>query len=98
MKTTKHGLVEITEIGNGDVQFRLGKKIAFGTYEDADTYAVVHGPTQHEVDSISAELDNPTPSPRRCTSCGAELGADWDLATVHIDREEGITCGGKIEG
>lgn len=34
--------------------------------------------------------------PRHCTSCGAELGHEWDRATVHIDRENGITCGGKI--
>jgi len=34
--------------------------------------------------------------PRHCASCGEELGSDWDRATVHIDPEEGISCGGKI--
>jgi len=34
--------------------------------------------------------------PRHCASCGDELGSDWDRATVHIDPEDGISCGGKI--
>ena len=33
---------------------------------------------------------------RKCASCGEIVGSDWDQATVHLDRDNGITCGGKL--
>ena len=43
-----------------------------------------------------ADEQRPVNMFRRCVSCGEELGRDWERATVHLDRENGITCGGKI--
>jgi hypothetical protein len=36
------------------------------------------------------------PNARHCMSCGAELDAEWDNATVHIDPTSGIGCGGRL--
>jgi hypothetical protein len=36
------------------------------------------------------------PNARHCMTCGAEVGAEWDNATVHIDPTSGIGCGGRL--
>ena len=33
---------------------------------------------------------------RHCDTCGEVLGPAWDRATVHVDAQSGIHCGGKI--
>jgi len=61
--TFKFGACWITEIDGGQVEFRVGEHIAYGTWGARDsetglpTYSVDHGPTQADVDAVSAALD-----------------------------------------
>ncbi len=42
-----------------EFQVRIGRKrfVAYGSYVSIDEYAVTHGPTQNDVDVVSALLD-----------------------------------------
>jgi hypothetical protein len=43
-----------------EFQVRIGRKrfVAYGSYVSIDEYAVEHGPTQNDVDVVSALLDD----------------------------------------
>ena len=50
--------VEIGEpMGGGERELRLGRYVAYGTWDGPDEYAISHAPDQESMDAIAAALD-----------------------------------------
>lgn len=50
--------IEITDLGGGCFEFRLGRMVAYGDYSPEDgAYALDHAPSQEWFDLISEALD-----------------------------------------